>query len=425
MRVECLGEGLGPGPVLRALRTLAEQAGAAPPAALVGDWFGSRAVLAPSLVALPGTALPDFGPALRTDLPDEAAVGGGWIGALAYPDRAGEDGLPAVVGGFAEQVLRLDQAGLWWFESQNDEPCPPRLREIVRAGGDGERPFRCSWTAPDRAAHERAVRACLAAITDGEVYQACVTTHFTGELRGDPLDFFLAVTEASRPAKAAYLAGDWGAVASFSPELYLRRRGTSVVESPIKGTLPRRLDPALLRASAKDVAENVMIVDLVRHDLGQLARTGSVRVTRLLEVREAPGVWHLVSSVAAELDPEVSDGDLVAATFPPASVTGTPKLRARELLSSWEADGRGMYCGAVGMSSPAQGLELNVAIRTVSIAAGGAMRLGVGGGITADSDPDQEWQECLDKAASTIAVSGSAPEPGQSSADFRAATASA
>ena len=195
-------------------------------------------------------------------------------------------------------------------------------------------------------------------------------------------------------------------MASFSPELYLRRRGTDVVESPIKGTLPRRLDPALLRASEKDVAENVMIVDLVRHDLGQLARTGSVRVTRLLEVREAPGVWHLVSSVAAELDPEVSDAELVAATFPPASVTGTPKLRARELLSSWEAEGRGMYCGAVGMSSPAQGLELNVAIRTVSITPDGAMRLGVGGGVTADSDPAEEWQECLDKAASTIAVSG-------------------
>ncbi|ADG98694.1 para-aminobenzoate synthase, subunit I [Segniliparus rotundus DSM 44985] len=403
MRVECLGEGAGPGSVLRALRLIAAQAGSAPPAALIGDWFGSRAVLAPSLLALPGAQLPDFGPAARSGAQAAAApaVGGGWIGALAYPDRAGADGLPAVAGGFAEQVLRLDQEGLWWFESLDDKPCPNRLREAVREGGSAG-PFACSWTPPDQGAHEQSVRACLAAIAEGEIYQACVTTNFTGELQGDPMDFFLAVAEASRPAKAAYVAGDWGAVASFSPELYLRRQGTSVVESPIKGTLPRQLDPALLRSSAKDIAENVMIVDLVRHDLGQLARTGSVRVVELLDVREAPGVWHLVSSVAAEIDPHVSDRELVAATFPPASVTGTPKLRARELLSAWEPEGRGMYCGAVGMSSPEQGLELNVAIRTVSITPAGTMRLGVGGGVTADSEPEQEWQECLDKASSIL-----------------------
>ncbi|EFV14883.2 aminodeoxychorismate synthase component I [Segniliparus rugosus] len=427
MRVECLGEGVSPGSALRALRQLAERSGSAPPAALIGDWFGSRAVLAPSLAAAPDAPLPDFGPGAREDQQRRredqsgAAIGGGWIGALAYPDRAGDDGLPVRVGGFTDCVLRLDQAGCWWFESQADEPCPPQLRAAaVRAGG-ATRPFDCAWTEPDRAAHDRAVRECLAAIADGEVYQACVTTYFKGELRGDPLDFFLAVAESQTPAKAAYLAGEWGAVASFSPELYLRRHGASVVESPIKGTLPRRLDPALLRSSAKDVAENVMIVDLVRHDLGQLARTGSVRVVELLEVREAPGVWHLVSSVAAELDPAVTDAELVAATFPPASVTGTPKRRARELLAGWEPDGRGMYCGAVGMSSPAQGLELNVAIRTVSIAPDGSMRLGVGGGITSDSDPEQEWQECLDKAASTVSASSS----GQSASALRAATASA
>jgi para-aminobenzoate synthetase component 1 len=401
MRVECLGQGAGPTSVLRALRLIAADSGAAPPAALIGDWFGSRAVIAPSLLALPGTPLPDFGAQARAGLGAASAVGGGWIGALAYPDRAGADGLPAVVGGFAEQVLRLDQDGLWWFESLNGQPCPNRVRRAVRTGGTAG-PFACSWTPPDRAAHEEAVRACLSAIAEGEVYQACVTTSFTGALQGDPMDFFLAVAEASRPAKAAYVAGDWGAVASFSPELYLRRQGTSVVESPIKGTLPRRLDPMLLRSSAKDVAENVMIVDLVRHDLGQLARTGSVRVVKLLDVREAPGVWHLVSSVEAELDPHVSDCELVAATFPPASVTGTPKRRARELLSAWEPEGRGMYCGAVGMSSPEQGLELNVAIRTVSITPAGTMRLGVGGGVTADSDPEREWQECLDKAASIL-----------------------
>ena len=113
---------------------------------------------------------------------------------------------------------------------------------------------------------------------------------------------------APPPRKAAYLAGDWGAVASLSPELFLRRRGEEVTSSPIKGTLPRHADPAELRASVKDVAENIMIVDLVRNDLGRVAMTGSVTVPELLAVRPAPGVWHLVSTVSARGARRCADG---------------------------------------------------------------------------------------------------------------------
>jgi len=109
-------------------------------------------------------------------------------------------------------------------------------------------------------------------------------------------------------------------------------------------------------------------------------------------------VWHLVSTVQGELRPEVDDRHLFEAMFPPGSVTGTPKLRARQLLSSWETQARGVYCGAIGLVSPWAGLELNVAIRTVEVDPAGTVALGVGGGITIDSDPDVEWQECLDKA---------------------------
>ena len=130
-------------------------------------------------------------------------------------------------------------------------------------------------------------------------------------------------------------------------------------------------DPAALRSSVKDVAENIMIVDLVRNDLGRVARTGSVTVPELLAVRPAPGVWHLVSTVTAQVPTALPNAALLEATFPPASVTGTPKRRARELLTSWEPNRRGIYCGTVGLASPSAGCELNVAIRTVEFAPDG------------------------------------------------------
>ena len=266
----------------------------------------------------------------------------------------------------------------------------------------GRRRAAVVWEAADHTEHQRGVRECLDAIAAGEVYQACVCTQFRGVLDGAPLDFFTEAAGRTTPARAAYLAGDWGAVASLSPELFLRRCGESVTSSPIKGTLPRHADPAALRASVKDVAENIMIVDLVRNDLGRVARTGSVAVPELLAVRPAPGVWHLVSTVTARVPAELPMADLLDATFPPASVTGTPKQRARELLVSWEPHRRGIYCGTVGLASPWAGCELNVAIRTVEFTPDGTAVLGVGGGITADSDPEREWDECLHKATPII-----------------------
>ena len=265
------------------------------------------------------------------------------------------------------------------------------------------------WAAPDRDRHLTAVAACLEAIAAGEVYQACVCTQFHGRITGDPLDFFVDAVARTAPARAAYVAGNWGAVASLSPELFLRRRDESVISSPIKGTLPLHKSPTLLRASVKDVAENIMIVDLVRNDLSRLAITGSVTVPELLRVRPAPGVWHLVSTVAAQIPVDVPMSEVLEATFPPASVTGTPKGRARELLLGWEPERRGIYCGTVGLASPSAGTDLNVAIRTVEFDAAGAAVLGVGGGITADSDPAAEWEECLHKAAPTVGLGPPSP----------------
>ncbi len=379
----------------------ARRGGLPPPAALIGEWFGSKAVIAPSLAVDPidPAAVFDVAPGGRTD-----AVGGGWMGYLSYP-HPGSDGtpprIPEAAGGWTDCVLRLDSDNVWWYETLTGARLPDWITAALKSGG-GDGSCDVSWQRPDSAEHRRGVLACLEAISAGEVYQACVCTRFTGDASGSALHFFADAVARTTPARAAYLAGDWGAVVSLSPELFLRRVGEDVSSSPIKGTLPLQADPELLRASAKDVAENVMIVDLVRNDLSRVARTGSVTVPELLAVRPAPGVWHLVSTVSAKVPLDVPNADLLAATFPPASVTGAPKSRACQLLSQWEPHRRGVYCGTVGMASPLAGCELNVAIRTVEFDPAGRAVLGVGGGITADSDPDAEWQECLDKAAPIV-----------------------
>lgn len=407
MRVERLGDLGAAADVLRALDRAAERLGLPPPAALIGEWFGSTAVIAPSVDVRPvdPTTVFDIGSGFDGPTgPGGVVVGGGWVGYLSYPDP-GADGapprIPTAAGGWTDCVLRLDVDGCWWFESLSGQSLPNWVAAALTAQPSPAY-WRIAWQDPDAERHRHGVLSCLAAIRAGEIYQACVCTQFTGTLTGSALDFFADAVARTAPARAGYLAGLWGAIASLSPELFLRRAGDRVDSSPIKGTLPLHDDPQLLRSSAKDVAENIMIVDLVRNDLGQVARTGSVTVPELLAVRRAPGVWHLVSTVSARVPADLPMPILLDAAFPPASVTGTPKSRARQLLSRWEPFRRGVYCGTVGMASPLAGTELNVAIRTVEFDEHGGAVLGVGGGITADSDADAEWQECLDKAAPIV-----------------------
>jgi para-aminobenzoate synthetase/4-amino-4-deoxychorismate lyase len=201
-------------------------------------------------------------------------------------------------------------------------------------------------------------------------------------------------------------------VCSLSPELFLRRRGRDVVTEPIKGTAPRTagLGPAdasraALASSLKDRAENVMIVDLMRNDLGRVCEYGSIEVPALNEPRQAPGVWHLVSTVRGRLRADARDSDLLRASFPPGSVTGAPKIQAMRVIAELEAGGREAYTGAVGFASPVAGLELNVAIRTLEIS-GERIWMGAGGGIVADSVAESELEECFVKARPVIAAAG-------------------
>jgi len=399
VRIERLGDLGGAPAVLRAIAAGSEQRGLPPPAALIGEWFGSAAVIAPSVKAVAVDDVFAVPPGAS-----DGAIGGGWFGYLSYPD-AGVDGrgprIPEAAGGWSDCVLRQDRDGHWWYESLSGAPLSAWVADALRTRVQ-PREYRIAWGEADRDVHRRGVLECLDAIAAGEIYQACVCTQFAGGIDGAPIDFFVEAVQRTSPARAAYVAGEWGAVASLSPELFLRRCGETVMSSPIKGTLPRYADPSALRASVKDVAENIMIVDLVRNDLGRVALTGTVTVPELLVVRPAPGVWHLVSTVSARVGVGMPMGSILDATFPPASVTGTPKARARQLLTGWEPHRRGVYCGTVGLASPVAGCELNVAIRTVEFDAARNGVLGVGGGITADSDPDREWDECLHKAAPII-----------------------
>ena len=255
--------------------------------------------------------------------------------------------------------------------------------------------------------HLAAVEDAIELIRAGEIFQVNVCTRLRASFDGSPAGLFADAASVLQPAFGAFVDGGRRALAGFSPELFLRRRGRDVTTSPIKGTWPAA-DPdaaAALAASTKDVAENVMIVDLMRNDFGRVCEVGSVTAATLLQLERHPGVWHLVSTVAGVLRSDVDDADLLRATFPPGSVTGAPKQRAMEAIAALEGQPRGAYTGAVGFVSPCWGAEWAVTIRSFEIA-DGRIELGVGGGVTADSVPMLEWRECLHKAAPLLTALG-------------------
>ena len=263
--------------------------------------------------------------------------------------------------------------------------------------------------------HLAAIEGAIGRIHRGSFYQVNLCTRLQAETSSRAPAIFAALAETLQPSYGGLVSrppgtdGMSGAVASFSPELFLSVHDGMIKTAPIKGTAPRvpgAVDSPELRASTKDAAENVMIVDLMRNDLSRVCRPGTVQVDELLDVQPAPGVWHLVSTVSGQLQSGMSTSDVLTATFPPGSVTGAPKIAAQQGIQELEDHDRGAYTGALGLVSPCAGMELNVIIRTFEIT-GRDVQLGVGGGITVDSVPIREWYECLHKAAPLVAATGS------------------
>ncbi len=247
-------------------------------------------------------------------------------------------------------------------------------------------------------------------IREGDVYQVNLTQRFSAPARGHPWEAYQRLRTLNPAPYSAYFATPDGAVLSSSPERFLRVDGRHIESKPIKGTRPRGTTPAEdaalaeeLALSPKDRAENVMIVDLLRNDLGRSCAPGTVRVPRLFAVESYRKVHHLVSTVEGELAAGVGALEALRNCFPGGSITGAPKLRAMEIIEELEPSRRGVYCGAIGYVSRSGRMDTNIAIRTL-VCHHGRMYCWAGGGIVVDSELEAEYAECLAKAAAMLEV---------------------
>ena len=399
------------------------------PGALWGDWFGGGVLIfhrplrvEEPVVAFEGFECLDEQPAVMHSGSGVGSgiVGGGWLGCFGYDPKT-------TTLAFYDSLLRWERHTGWSFESLGLSG-----RELANAAALQHwtatlEAARSAPTAPLRiglfgvlADAEAARDSYLAAVEDvisridhGRFYQLNLCIRLHAEVAGDRPVVFGRLCEQLQPTFGALITGpiSHGArrmITSFSPELFLRIRDGTVLTAPIKGTAPRGAHDgaAALRASAKDAAENVMIVDLMRNDLSRVCRPGTVAVQELLTIQPHPGVWHLVSAIRGELNPHTTTAQVLAAAFPPGSVTGAPKISAQQGIADLEVEPRGAYTGSIGLVSPLAGADFNVIIRSFELH-DDHLELGVGGGITVDSVPMREWYECLHKAAPLVAAAGS------------------
>jgi para-aminobenzoate synthetase component 1 len=376
--------------------------------------------------------------------PEGIPFAGGAVGWFGYelarcfePLPLREPDLPDLALLFVDRVLAWDHRearllalglGLSSDAAEARERARAAAREIAAAvsGGAGRAPRRRLERAPrapraalDREGFEAAARQILREIGAGNVYQACLTTRLEVDYAGDPWELYRELRRASPAPFACYLELPEVAVVGSSPERFLRVHADGRAESrPIKGTRRRGRDPAEdarlrreLAGSEKDRAENLMIVDLVRNDLGRACATGTIEVPELFAVEDYAPVFQMVSTVTGRLAPGRDALDLVRASFPPGSMTGAPKIAAMRLLARLEPVPRGAYSGAIGWLDAGGGADLSVVIRTVLVRRGRA-RVHAGAGIVADSDPRAEWRESLDKAVALLEALAACGAPG-------------
>jgi len=304
-----------------------------------------------------------------------------------------------VFGEYAEMLVRDEASGEWWERGGLSGRMGDFRRGDVAIGDFREEMGREKFV--------EAVARVKEWIAAGDIYQVNVTQGFNADVSGDGSLFGLyeILREASPAPMAAWLGLDGKEILSSSPELFLKISGKGVETRPIKGTRPRFADPdedrraaVELQTSPKEVAELVMITDLLRNDLGQVCEFGSVEVAGMLQLESLAQVHHLVSTVKGRLRGDQDAVGTLAACFPGGSITGAPKKRAMEIIEGLEDTPRGIYCGAIGWFGFNGESEFNIAIRTL-VRDGGNLRYQVGAGIVADSIPEEEYRETLQKAA--------------------------
>ncbi len=347
---------------------------------------------------------------------EEAAMCPGWVGYVGYelgavlepaagrhrPAGKEASGWPLLELCRVEAAYCFDhQAGRW--ERVGDESSTLPFDDdapMARAGAP-------AWLDPltpvqPRAEVEEAIARIIEHIRVGDIYQANLTQRFRTRLHGSARSLFVrALREAPARYGALLELPEERSVVSLSPELFLEAEAATgrLITRPIKGTLPAGLPVAQLRESEKDAAELAMIVDLMRNDLGRVCEFGSVAVAEARTIETHPTVHQGVATVSGRMCEDIDLYALLEATFPPGSVTGTPKIRAMQIIDVLEPAERGVYCGAIAWVGDGGGLAMSVAIRTLVAEADGRAVYSAGGGIVADSTPAAEYEEALAKTA--------------------------
>ena len=366
---------------------------------------------------------------------------GGWIVQLGYELGAVFEPTTGAVAREADawplaQAARIETAAVHdvrtdrWFRVGGDSAHWTHVETAI-AAAEPPRAFELEPPAPCTSdAHYAALVAhTVERIRAGDLFQANVARGWHAHGRGDARAFALAALTASRARYGAWLETPAGHVASMSPELFLHVDGARrVTTRPIKGTRPAGSDTSEFLRSAKDAAELHMIVDLMRNDLARACRPGSVRVRQARAAEPHATVLHGVAEIEGELRPEATLGELLAATFPPGSITGAPKVRAMQVIRELESFDRGPYCGAIGLLGADGSLSLNVAIRTATLRGSPEawrVRYAAGCGVVSDSDPAEEVRETHAKAAVLLRAAAHAGQAAISNARALSASASA
>lgn len=273
----------------------------------------------------------------------------------------------------------------------------PVVEDAINVKGEY---FVSDWNSgTDRLKYEKNIESIHAAIARGETYQVNYSTRLQAEFSGDDFAYYEDLRLGQQSNYSAYLNVGRHRILSVSPELFFHWNGDIILTKPMKGTLPKSESKKALLESEKNRTENVMIVDLLRNDIGRIAKTGTVKVPKLFEIEEYPTLYQMTSTVEANTKPGITLFDVFQAMFPCGSITGAPKISTMKIISSLEQEPRHIYCGAVGLVVPGEGITFNVAIRTVLVDTHTKQAVyGVGGGIIWDSTAEDEYKEIRTKS---------------------------